>query len=240
MLPVRTLGALYTLRQGSLARFELTRDVRGEGWSMRKGTVLVGVSRGSEMDRAFMSIVGFIDPDTARLVKLTGDVLGSDGGTGLKGKRHKLSSGWSRALRQIGSSAASLTGTVVAAATGRPIIVTDVNSLTNPVSYELGNLAGDRNRQNSFVEVPAGTAGYVMITRLPQEIKGIDALGDMTAEDLAKQTATDTRRASTGLTEQQMANLLSSGSPEQIRAALPSMTPEMRRIAEAVLKESGE
>jgi hypothetical protein len=129
---------------------------------------------------------------------------------------------------------------VVAAATGRPIIVTDVNSLTNPVSYELGNLAGDRNRQNSFVEVPAGTAGYVMITRLPQEIKGIDALGDMTAEDLAKQTATDTRRASTGLTEQQMANLLSSGSPEQIRAALPSMTPEMRRIAEAVLKESGE
>src|SRR5262249_4311247 len=30
MLPVRTLGAVYTLRQGSLARFELTRDMTGE------------------------------------------------------------------------------------------------------------------------------------------------------------------------------------------------------------------
>jgi hypothetical protein len=30
MLPIRTMGALYTLRPG-LARFELTRDVRGQG-----------------------------------------------------------------------------------------------------------------------------------------------------------------------------------------------------------------
>src|SRR5262245_21292049 len=40
LLPVRTLGAIYTLRP-SLARFELTRDMRGEGWTMKKGTVLV-------------------------------------------------------------------------------------------------------------------------------------------------------------------------------------------------------
>jgi hypothetical protein len=73
MLPVRTLGAHYTLRQGSLARFELTRDVRGSGWSLHKGTVLVGANRGSEYDRAFLSIVGFIDPATDRFVKLTGE-----------------------------------------------------------------------------------------------------------------------------------------------------------------------
>ena len=49
MLPVRTLGVLYTLRSGSLARFELTRDVRGQGWAMKKGTVLVGVNRGERI-----------------------------------------------------------------------------------------------------------------------------------------------------------------------------------------------
>jgi hypothetical protein len=36
-----------------------------------------------------------------------------------------------------------------------------------------------------------------------------------------------------------LANLLSAGSPEQIRAALPRMTPDLRQIAEMVLKESG-
>ena len=39
MLPVRSLGILYTLRSGGLARFELTRDVNGKGWSMRRGSV---------------------------------------------------------------------------------------------------------------------------------------------------------------------------------------------------------
>ncbi|HEY0367305.1 MAG TPA: hypothetical protein VGC73_12615, partial [Pyrinomonadaceae bacterium] len=42
MLPVRTIGGLYTLRSGALARLELTRDITGNGWSMACGTVLVG------------------------------------------------------------------------------------------------------------------------------------------------------------------------------------------------------
>src|SRR5262245_3348469 len=50
MLPIRTMGALYTLRPG-LARFELMRDVRGQGWQMRKGTTLIGQQQGGEYDR---------------------------------------------------------------------------------------------------------------------------------------------------------------------------------------------
>lgn len=49
MLPVRTLGAIYTLRQGSLTRFELTRDSDGPGWSLPRGTVFVGTLRGGGM-----------------------------------------------------------------------------------------------------------------------------------------------------------------------------------------------
>jgi tetratricopeptide (TPR) repeat protein len=39
MLPVRTLGVLYTLRSGGLARFELTSDVKGKGWAMPRGQI---------------------------------------------------------------------------------------------------------------------------------------------------------------------------------------------------------
>ena len=52
---------------------------------MKRGTILVGTSKGGEYDRAYVSIVGFIDPQSGKLVKLGGDVLGGDGGAGLKG-----------------------------------------------------------------------------------------------------------------------------------------------------------
>src|SRR5262249_7953434 len=58
ILPVRTLGKIYTLRSGSSIRLELTRYVSGEGWSLPKGTVLIGQARGSERDRAFVAITG--------------------------------------------------------------------------------------------------------------------------------------------------------------------------------------
>ena len=73
MLPVRTIGGLYTLRSGALTRLELTRDMNGNGWSMKRGTILVGTSKGGEYDRAYVGIVGFIDPQTGKLVKLGGD-----------------------------------------------------------------------------------------------------------------------------------------------------------------------
>ncbi|HYX30289.1 MAG TPA: hypothetical protein VE863_17245, partial [Pyrinomonadaceae bacterium] len=41
MLPVRTQGVIFTLRNNSYARLELIRDVAGNGWSLPKGTVLV-------------------------------------------------------------------------------------------------------------------------------------------------------------------------------------------------------
>src|SRR5262249_57398138 len=94
MLPVRTLGAVYTLRQGSLARFELTRDMTGDGWALKRGTVLVGQQPGSEHDRAFLTLIGFIDPATNRLVRLSGDLLGGDAAPGLKGKRRRFNSRW--------------------------------------------------------------------------------------------------------------------------------------------------
>ncbi len=241
MLPIRSLGVLYTLRSGSLARFELTRDVRGQGWSMKKGTVIVGVNRGSEYDRAYMAVVGFIDPESGRLVKLTGDVLGGDGGSGMRGRRRSLSSAWSRAFTRIGASAVNVAGAVASGIGRGSVIVSDAYGyrVTNPVTSEISGLINERNNQRGFVEVPAGTQGYVMVTDLPAEVRGIDALGELSAKDLSERADANSQRASTGLSERELADLLSSGSVEQIRAALPRMTPEMRRIAEAVIAESG-
>ena len=108
LLPVRTLGAIYTLRSGSLARFELTRDVRGPGWEMKKGTTIVGRQQGGDYDRAFITLLGFIDPASGKLVKISGDVLGTDGAPGLRGKRRQVNSRWTRVLGRVATSAVSL------------------------------------------------------------------------------------------------------------------------------------
>ncbi len=74
MLPVRTQGVIFTLRNHSFARMELARDCAGPGWSLPKGTILVGRTSGGEYDRAFVNVISYIDPRDNKLVKLSGDV----------------------------------------------------------------------------------------------------------------------------------------------------------------------
>lgn len=120
MLPVRTIGGLYTLRSGALARLELTRDMVGNGWSMKRGTILVGTTKAGEYDRAYVSLVGFIDSQSGKLVKLGGEVLGGDGATGLKGKSRQVDSRWARVLSQVSNAALTLTGAFLGAAVTAP------------------------------------------------------------------------------------------------------------------------
>jgi hypothetical protein len=214
MLPIRTTGALYTLRPG-LARFELVRDVRGQGWQMRKGTTLIGQQQGGEYDRAYVSLVGFIDPESKLFVKAPGEVLGADGAPGLQGKRKQVSGRWARVLGRVASGAVSLGQAALSRGNSTTVV------LPGAVAPELTPSVASRRE---FVEVPAGTPAFVMITDLPKEARGTDPdpLADGNGERL---------------TDEELAELLSSESPEKIRAAMPRMTPELRRIAEAVLKE---
>jgi hypothetical protein len=217
MLPVRTLGAIYTLRP-SLARLELTRDVRGQGWLLKKGTALIGRQQGSEHDRAYITLVGFIDPTSGRLVKLAGDVLGSDGAPGLRGKRRQISGRWARVLGRAANAAVSLGQAALTRGGGVNVY------LPNAVSSEIQSFSPSAISRREFVEVSAGAPAFVMITDLPKEAQGIDA---------------DPSAVGTGetLADEELAEILSSDSPEKIRAAMPRMTPELRRIAEALLRE---
>jgi hypothetical protein len=241
MLPVRTIGGLYTLRSGTLARLELTRDIVGNGWSMTRGTVLVGTTKGGEYDRAYVAIVGFIDPESGKLVKLGGDVLGGDGAAGLKGKLRQVDSRWTRILSQLSNAALSVTTAALGGRGNGTVIISDAarSPLIRPVSDELNGVLGaqsDRNRRAGFVEVVAGTPGYVMVTDLPAAIKGTDASAELDVQSLAVQSDIDSVRPATGISEREFAELIANGSPEEIKARLHRMSPEMRKIALAVLE----
>ena len=235
MLPVRSLGVLYTLRSGGLARFELTRDVKGKGWSMPRGTVLVGALRGAEYDRAYVSLVGFIDTESGSFVKASGDLLGEDGAMGICGKRKKMSSGWSRALSKLGNASLSIASAFAGSIGRRPIVINDAfEGLQGRVSNELDGVLVGHDR-NSFVEVAAGSSGYIMISELPDSVQGVDALSKLTARDMDERSDVDHPRKTTGISERELAELIESGDIEELKHAMPQMTPEMRRIAEAVI-----
>ena len=240
ILPVRAIGGLYTLRSGALARFELTRDMFGNGWSMKRGTILVGNTKGGEYDRAYVSIVGFIDSQSGKLVKLGGDVLGGDRAAGLKGKSKQLDSRWTRVLGEIGNAALNLTGAILGGRSNGTVIISDGarSPLINPISDELSGVLGspsDRNRRTSFVEIVAGTPGYVMVTDLPAEIKATDA-NELNEQSLATLADIDSIRPATGMSEREFADLLANGSLDEIKARLHRMSTEMRKIALAVVE----
>jgi hypothetical protein len=238
MLPVRSLGVIYTLRAGGLVRLELTRDVKGKGWSLPHGTVLVGALRGSEYGRAFISLIGFIDSESGRFIKITGDVLGSDGGMGVRGKRRKMSSGWSKVLGKLGEASLSIAGSLASSVGRRPVIITDAfGGAGSRVTSEFDGVLFNKDR-NVFVEVAAGTSCYVMITELPEAIQGVDALTKFSSRDVESRADSDQRREATGISEHELAELIQSGDPERIKLALPRMTPDMRRLAEAVMSQS--
>ena len=218
MLPVRSLGAIYTLRQGSLARFEVTRDRSGDGWTLKRGTVLVAQQQGNEDDRAFLTLMGFIDPDTNRFIRLSGDVLGGDGAPGLRGKKRKIGSSWGRVLNRVASSGLALGQ--AALSRGNSTVIVPGGSLAGYGS-EFG-LSQSTLTRREFVEVSAGVPAYVMVTDLPKEVRGADADPVMPNDE-------------NSLTDEEWANLLSDGTPNQIREALPRMPAEMRKVAEMVI-----
>jgi hypothetical protein len=224
LLPIRFLGAVYTLRtSGGLVRMELTRSVSGKDYSYPAGTVLVGTLRGSEYKRAFISVVGLIDPKTGGLVKFEGEVMGNDGASGIAGRRRQVKSTWSRVfggLREAGSVALGAIGN---RRSGGTVIISDSTSKASGVlTDELSGLIGSNRNPNEFVEISAGTTGFVLVTDLPDEISDAERLGQNS-------------KTATGLSESELADLFSEGSKEKIRAALRRMTPQFRQLAEKVL-----
>lgn len=220
LLPIRFLGAVYTLRgSGGLVRMELTRSISGKNYSYPAGTVLVGTLRGSEYKRAFISVVGLIDPVSGGLVKFEGEVMGNDGASGVNGRRRQIKSTWSRILGGLRETSAVALGAIGNGRSGGTVVISDASS---KVSDELSGLIGSNRNANEFVEISAGTTAFVLVTDLPDEISNAERLGQNS-------------KTATGLTESELADLFSEGNKDKIRASLPRMTPQFRVLAEKYL-----
>lgn len=232
MLPVRTQSVILTVRNNSYARLELTRDISGEGWSLPKGTIVIGHTNGSELQRAFVKVIGYLDPRENRFVKMTGEVLGADGGAGLQGKRVAVDRNrFKQTLSKVASSGLQVAGMMAGALTGRGTVVLNGAGyrLLNPVTDEAGQFLNGRNGKRTFVKVEAGQPAYVMVADLPNEIRAVDAPGE---DELA--------RAATSLTDREVMELILFGTPEEIRAALPLMNEEQRgMVAKTVGTQDG-
>lgn len=173
LLPVRTLAQIYTVRAASWVRLQLTREVSGPGWTLPPGTEFYGQLRGAESAtaRAWVSVQGYIDPATRQWVALSGQLLGADGAEGLPGRTHKLNAGWRNALKKAGSTALATVATL--AGNGRrPIVITDggAQRVLDPLAEEAQSLAAGRDG-DSFVAVPAATAGYILVITDPHQVR---------------------------------------------------------------------
>jgi hypothetical protein len=239
MLPVKSLGAIYTLRSaGGVVRFEVAYEKRGKGWVIPKGTEIVGVVRGSDGDRAYITMTGMIDPASGKFVKLAGDVLGADGAAGIRGERKRLSGAWSRFFGKLRDAGVASIGAAAGAIGRGPVIITDVYRRgSSPLSSELNGVLG--SDRDSFVIVKAGTAGYIYITQMPEEIHGLQELASMSRDAIGSLADAARPRQATGLSEERLAEILTRGDAAEIRRAYADMTPEMRRVADAFLSDAG-
>ena len=221
MLPVRTQGVIFTLRNNSYARLELTRDMAGNGWSLSKGTVLIGRTTGSEQDRAFVNVIGYIDPRENKLLTMTGEVLGKDGANGIPGKRIAVDrSNLKQTLRKVASSGLQVASTMAGALTGRGTVVIDGGyRLMDPINDQARGLVSDSNK-NTFVKVEAGQQAYVMVVDLPSRVEGADAPG---MDQLL-------RFNGTSLTDREVMELILFGTDDELRAAMPLMTEEQKTL----------
>jgi len=170
LLPVRLVGSVYTLRNsGGFVRMELTRPIEGKGYSYPAGTMIVGNVRGGESARAFVTIAGLIDPISGELVRFSGELLGRDGGSGIEGRRRNLTSQWSRFFRGLKDTAASVLGSVGALRSGSTVVLSEpIRRGTESMSEDLSGALLKNGKENTFLEVAAGSNGYVLVTGLPE------------------------------------------------------------------------
>ncbi|MGH9948638.1 MAG: hypothetical protein ACRD6X_15780 [Pyrinomonadaceae bacterium] len=173
LIPVRLVGSIYTLRNsGGFVRLELTRPVEGQGYVYPAGTTLVGNVRGRESIRAFVTIIGLIDPVSGELVRFSGELLGRDGASGIVGHKRKLTSQWSRFFAGLKDTAASVLGSVGAIRSGRSgstvILQEQMGKGSESMSEGLSNAILKNGKDDTFIEVSAGANAYVLVTGLPE------------------------------------------------------------------------
>ncbi len=233
LLPIRLVGTVFTLRNSSgFVRMELTRGIEGKGYAYPAGTIVVGTLRGSEFKRGFITVVGLIDPKTGQLVKFSGEVLGRDGASGISGRRRTVTSAWTKALSGLREAGTAALGAFGNLRSGGTVVISDSTQKASAVfSDQASGLIGGKQKSDEFVEIAAGTTGFVLVTSLPAKEQSV-SLDDSITNGSASLNKSPTI---SGLSDEELADLFSEASPEKLRATMPRMTPAFRKLAEQAL-----
>lgn len=202
-LPIRTLGAVHSLLPNSLARFELTREVRGNGWYLPAGTIIVAKQSQAAGNRMFFSPEGFIYKN--RFYPLQGEVSGIDGAAGLKGDRKQIGSRWYKVALDLASRAQSTLNAWLAGRGGGNITSTNIQL------PDTGSLIDtNQNSVVKYVVVPPMTEGYLLVTFLPDSAANQNLPDDIPSEP----------EIAPGIKLSKAENAIGSGDPSQMQRLL--------------------
>ena len=234
ILPVRLVGSVYTLRNSAgFVRMELTRSVEGKGLFIpgREPSLSEHFAEASTNGPLYLSSVWSIPRpvillnSAARYWAMTVlPACRADGGRSVVPGRALAG------LRDAGTAALGALGNL---RSGGTVVISDSTQKASGVlTGQISDLVGSKQKTDEFVEITAGTNGFVLVTNLPGEDsnKTIASTSRTSGSGMASNAAT-----LSGLTDEELADLFSGASPEKLRAAMPRMTPEFRRLAEQAL-----
>lgn len=209
VLPIKILGRLHTLGSNALARMELTRSVQGEWGTLPRGTMFVGRVAGGQNDRLFVSLLGYIDPASNRLVTIGGDLQGRDGALGIEGDVKRGESRWKKVFGDLFGAAKQIGTAYLLGRSGGGGTVINNGALSQlPNSLDPGETA-------KFIVVPAGSQGYVVISELPPAIEADERLA----------------QAGNQLSDDEILKMIQTGSPQEMQKLLPQLSPRAQQVA---------
>lgn len=220
LLPVRLLGTVFTLRDNATIRLGLMRDVQTPTGTIAAGTELIGRVTGSADKRVFIQIEGYLRED-GTVIAFGGDALGADGADGFAGRKRDVSSRWKRVFSTIGRAAFSLGRTYLQSRGNGAVIIGDVADSAAP-EFQL------RPEIQSFIELTAGTVGFVRVT----------SLGTPTEPPIPVNEPVAPTAPGPVFTEAMLADLLERGTEADLRAALPKLPVSMRPLVESFLSQT--
>lgn len=220
LLPVRLLGTVFTLRDNATIRLGLMRDVQTPTGTIAAGTELIGRVTGSAEKRVFIQVEGYLRED-GTLIAFGGDALGADGADGFAGRKRDVSSRWKRVFSTIGRAAFSLGRTYLQSRGSGAVIIGDVADSAAP-DFQI------RPEIQSFVELTAGTVGFVRVTSLGGSTETTAPVNEPVAPTAPGPV----------FTEAMLADLLERGTEADLRAALPKLPMSMRPLVESFLSQT--